>query len=165
MELLTSIAANQLKAKMVISSVLPRNWHQNVNINQQIKDFNKMLAKLACDEKIYFCDNYVYFEKEKDEANGMLYKPAERSGIHLNKKGQEKLAEALMSTLFWSLCHISQNKKWKRHGEEKEYGRWILISLQLKYTRVSFKKNGNYGKWKRKNMMMSEYGGISLKET
>ena len=96
-ELLNTITNNCPKANIVVSSVLPRNGHQNTNINDQIKTFNRKLAELAwTEEKIQFSDNFGHFEGENDEVDRNLFKTSDRSGVHLNVDGQGRLATALV---------------------------------------------------------------------
>ena len=96
-ELLNTITNNCPKANIVVSNVLPRNGHQNTNINDQIKTFNRKRAELAwTEEKIQFSDNFGHFEGENDEVDRNLFKTSDRSGVHLNVDGQGRLATALV---------------------------------------------------------------------
>ena len=99
-ELLNSITTTVPKAKILLSSVLPRAGHGNTNINKQIEDFNKKLSKLASEEdNVYFQDNDSFFVDNQGHVIKDLYRQSEKSGVHINIDGQMKLGMMLSCTL------------------------------------------------------------------
>ena len=99
-ELLNSISNSCPKASVIISSILPRNGHKNVNINEQVNELNKKLSELAWrEDKIYFSDNNVHFGLGEGDIDRDLFKTTEKSGLHLNADGQNRLAKVMANAI------------------------------------------------------------------
>ena len=99
-ELLNSISTTMPKAKILMSSILPRAGYGNTNINKQIKEFNKRLSKLADEEEnLFFQNNDSQFEDSKGNVVKNLYRASEKAGIHINIDGQMELAKMMKNTL------------------------------------------------------------------
>ena len=99
-ELLNSISNSCPKAIVIISSILPRNGHKNVNINEQVNELNNKLSELAWrEDKIYFSDNNVHFGLGEGDIDRDLFKTTDKSGLHLNADGQNRLAKVMANAI------------------------------------------------------------------
>ena len=103
-ELLNNISDKCPNAQIGVCSVLPRVG--NAIVNEQVSDFNKRLKALTEHENgelLMYIDNDVHFADESGIAKRKMYEDKDKSGIHINKEGKNRLASSLQG-VFKEVC-------------------------------------------------------------
>lgn len=113
-ELLSNVSTSCPNAQLIVSGLLPRMGKSKQPVNEQIIDFNKKLSKLAYTEQnVTFLDNTVHFKDHRGVIEG-LYLQKDRTGIHINGDGKERLSASFQAALKEAMFKNRYEMEWAR---------------------------------------------------